>query len=86
MNAETLLICGTDPYETKTILWTQWIMKGIQNGQKAIMMIPRRTAGVAYAEKNGGLWLDVQPGTDLLVSQRHRADHRRERLAGFRMD
>jgi len=66
-NAETLLICGTDPYETKTILFTQWIMKGIQNGQKAIFMVPRRTAGVAYAEQNGGLWLDVIPGTDLLV-------------------
>lgn len=67
MNADTLLICGTDPYETKTILWTQWIMKGIQNGQKTIMMVPRRTAGVAYAEQNGGLYLDVTPGTDLLV-------------------
>ncbi len=66
-DAETLLICGTDPYETKTILFTQWIMKGIQNGQKAIFMVPRKTAGVAYAEQNGGLWLDVTPGTDLLV-------------------
>ncbi len=67
MNAETLLICGTDPYETKTILFTQWIMRGIQNGQKTIFMVPRKTAGVAYAEQNGGLWLDVLPGTDLLV-------------------
>ena len=66
-DAETLLICGTDPYETKTILFTQLIMKGIQNGQRAIFMVPRRTAGVAYAEQNGGLWLDVTPGTDLLV-------------------
>ena len=66
-DAETLLICGTDPYETKTILFTQWIMPGIQNGQRTIFMVPRRTAGVAYAEKNGGLWLDVTPGTDLLV-------------------
>ncbi len=66
-DAETLFICGTDPYETKTILFTQWIMKGIQNGQKTIMMVPRRTAGVAYVEQNGGLWLDVTPGTDLLV-------------------
>ena len=66
-DAETLLICGTDPYETKTILFTQWIMKGIQNGQKTIFMVPRRTAGVAYAEKNGGLWIDVTPGTDLLI-------------------
>ncbi|WP_057465463.1 arsenate reductase (azurin) large subunit [Pseudovibrio sp. POLY-S9] len=66
-DAETLMICGTDPYESKTILFTDWIMPAIQNGQKTIFMIPRRTAGVAYAEKNGGLWLDIQPGTDLLV-------------------
>ncbi len=66
-DAETLFICGTDPYETKTILFTQWIMEGIKNGQKTIMMVPRKTAGVAYAEQNGGLWLDVTPGTDLLV-------------------
>jgi len=66
-DADTLLICGTDPYETKTILFTQWIMRGIQNGQKTIFMVPRRTAGIAYAEKHGGLWLDIQPGTDLLV-------------------
>ena len=66
-DAETLLICGTDPYETKTILFTDWIMPGIQNGQKAIFLLPRRTAGVAYAEKNGGMLIDIQPGTDLPV-------------------
>ncbi len=66
-DAETLLCCGTDPYETKTILFTQWMMPGIQNGQKCIMMNPRRTAGVAYAENNGGLWRDINLGTDLLV-------------------
>jgi arsenite oxidase large subunit len=66
-DADTLMMCGTDPYETKTILWNQWIMPAIQGGQKTIMMVPRRTAGVAYAEQNGGIWLDVNPGTDLLV-------------------
>lgn len=66
-DAETLLICGTDPYETKTILYTQWIMEGINNGQKTIFMLPRSSAGVAHAVKNGGLHLDVIPGTDLLV-------------------
>ncbi len=66
-DAETLLICGTDPYESKTILFTDWIMPGIQNGQKAIFLLPRRTGGVAYAEKNGGLLLDILPGTDLPV-------------------
>ncbi|MEP1931123.1 MAG: arsenate reductase (azurin) large subunit [Roseibium sp.] len=66
-DAETLLVCGTDPYETKTILFTDWMMPGIQNGQKTIFMVPRKTGGIAYAEKNGGMWLDIQPGTDLLV-------------------
>ncbi len=67
MNAETLLVCGTDPYETKTILYTQWMMKGMQNGQREIYLIPRRSAGVAHAEKMGGLHIDILPGTDLLV-------------------
>ncbi len=66
-DAETLLICGTDPYESKTILFTDWIMPGIQNGQKTIFLLPRRTGGVAYAEKNGGMLIDIQPGTDLPV-------------------
>ncbi len=66
-SAETLMICGTDPYESKTILFTDWIMPAIQNGQKTIFLGPRRTGGIAYAEKNGGLWIDLQPGTDLPV-------------------
>ncbi len=66
-DAETLMICGTDPYETKTILFTEWIMPAIQNGQRTIFLSPRRTAGIAYAEKNGGMWIDLQPGTDLPV-------------------
>ncbi len=66
-DAETLLVCGTDPYETKTILFTQWMMPAIAKGQKAIFMIPRNSTGVAHAVKHGGMWLDIQPGTDLLV-------------------
>ncbi|MEM1197907.1 MAG: arsenate reductase (azurin) large subunit [Pseudomonadota bacterium] len=66
-DAETLMICGTDPYETKTILFTDWIMPAIQGGQKTIFLGPRRTGGIAYAEKNGGMWIDLQPGTDLPV-------------------
>ena len=66
-DADTLLMCGTDPYETKTILFTDYIMPAIQGGQKAIFMLPRSTGGVAFAVKNGGLLLDIQPGTDLPV-------------------
>lgn len=66
-DADTLMICGTDPYESKTILFTDWIMPAIQRGQKTIFLGPRRTAGIAYAEKNGGMWIDLLPGTDLPV-------------------
>ena len=62
-DADVLFISGTDPFETKTIVFTSWIM----GGPKLIMALPRRTAGVAYAEKNGGLFLQVIPGTDTLL-------------------
>ncbi|WP_299915531.1 arsenate reductase (azurin) large subunit [uncultured Roseobacter sp.] len=65
--ADTLLMCGTDPYESKTILFTDYIMPAIQGGQKAIFLLPRRTSGTAFAEKNGGMVIDIQPGTDLPV-------------------
>jgi arsenite oxidase large subunit len=62
-NSDVVFISGTDPFETKTILFTSWLM----NGPKLIMVLPRRTAGVAYAEKNGGLFLQINPGTDTLL-------------------
>ena len=65
--ADTLLISGTDPFETKTIIWNEWIMKGIQRGMKVIFVVPRKTTGVAYAEKNGGLHLQLIPGTDTIL-------------------
>ena len=66
--ADCLVISGTDPFETKTALWNHWILKGIHgNKTKVIMINPRRTAGFAYAEKHGGLHLDVDPGSDTVV-------------------
>lgn len=62
--AEVIFISGTDPYETKTVLFTEWIFKG---GAKLVYALPRKTMGVAYAEKNGGLWLNVIPGTDTVL-------------------
>ncbi|OHC76437.1 MAG: arsenite oxidase large subunit [Rhodospirillales bacterium RIFCSPLOWO2_12_FULL_58_28] len=66
--ADTILISGTDPFETKTVVWNEWILKGIQkNKTKVIMVNPRRTAGAAFVEKNGGLYIDVNPGSDTPV-------------------
>jgi arsenite oxidase large subunit len=63
--ADVIYCSGTDPYETKTVLFTEWWMKGYPN--KIILALPRRTTGAAFAEKNGGLWLDVIPGSDTIL-------------------
>lgn len=66
--ADTLFLSGTDPFETKTIVFTEWIMKGIRNnGLKVIYVLPRKTTGVAFAEQNGGMLLQVIPGTDTIL-------------------
>ncbi len=59
--ADVLMIIGTDPYETKTVAFTQWIAPG---RARIIHMDPRKTFTSAYAEKNGGVHLQVNPGTD----------------------
>ena len=59
--ADVAMIIGTDPYETKTVAFTQWLVPG---GAKIIQMDPRKTFTAAYAEKNGGVHLQVLPGTD----------------------
>lgn len=65
--ADTLMVCGTDPYETKTILFTQFIMPAIQRGMKTVILNPRETAGIAYMKQQGGLHIDLNPGSDNLV-------------------
>lgn len=61
--SDVLMISGTDPFETKTVLFTEFMMKG----PKLIMVLPRRSTGVAFAEANGGLFLQVTPGTDTIL-------------------
>ncbi|MCP4419503.1 MAG: arsenate reductase (azurin) large subunit [Chloroflexi bacterium] len=62
-DADVLFISGMDPFESKTVIFTDWLM----DGPKMIFVMPRRTTGVAYAERNGGLFLQVNPGTDTLL-------------------
>ena len=63
--AEVIFISGTDPFETKTVLFTEWMMTGTP--KKLIFVLPRKTAGVAWAEQNGGLFLQVIPGSDTVL-------------------
>ena len=66
--ADTLFLSGTDPFETKTIVFNEWILKGIrENGMKVIYVLPRKTTGVAFAEQNGGMLLQLIPGTDTVL-------------------
>lgn len=65
--ADALMLCGTDPYETKTIIFTQFIMPAVHRGMKTVILNPRETAGIAWLKSKGGLHLDLNPGTDNLV-------------------
>jgi arsenite oxidase large subunit len=62
--SEVIFISGCDPYETKTVLFTEWMMGA---NRKLILVLPRKTTGAAYAEKNGGLFLQIVPGTDTIL-------------------
>jgi len=67
-NSDVLFMSGADPYETKTILFNDWILPGVrERGMKLIYVLPRETTGVAFAEKNGGLFLQITPGTDTVL-------------------
>lgn len=62
--ADVIFISGTDPWETKTVLFTEWMMTG---GAKMIFVLPRKSGGAAWAEKHGGLILQIIPGTDTIL-------------------
>ncbi|MEE9414723.1 MAG: arsenate reductase (azurin) large subunit, partial [Acidimicrobiales bacterium] len=59
--ADVLFIAGSDPYETKTVRFTTWQEPG---GATVIYVDPRRTFTADYAEANGGIHLQIIPGTD----------------------
>ncbi len=67
--ADVLFMSGTDPFESKTIIFNEWILKGMrEKGMKVICVVPRKTTGIAYAEKMGGLYLEINPGTDTVLN------------------
>lgn len=64
---DVAFMSGVDPYETKTTLFTEWLMRGANPDKKLIFATPHKTMGVAYGVARGGLWLPVIPGTDTLL-------------------
>jgi len=64
-DSEVAFLSGVDPYETKTTLFTTWLMPG---DKKFIFVTPHKTMGVAWSVKEGrGLWLPIIPGTDTVL-------------------
>jgi len=64
-DCEVAYLSGVDPYETKTTLFTQWMMPG---DKKFIFVTPHKTMGVAWAVQSGrGIWLPITPGTDTVL-------------------
>ncbi|WP_421707313.1 arsenate reductase (azurin) large subunit [Algihabitans sp.] len=63
-SCDVAFLSGVDPYETKTVLFTDWMMYGDNPSKKMIFVTPHRTMGVEYGLQNGGLWLPITPGTD----------------------
>ncbi len=64
---DVAFLSGVDPYETKTVLFTEWMMYGENPNKKMIFVTPHKTMGVEYGLKNGGLWLPIIPGTDTVL-------------------
>ncbi len=62
-NAEVLFVSGVSLYDAHGVLFTSWV----QGGPKLIVVNPRRDRTADYAEKNGGLFLQIAPGTDTLL-------------------
>ncbi|HET8577365.1 MAG TPA: molybdopterin-dependent oxidoreductase, partial [Methylomirabilota bacterium] len=64
---DVAFMSGVDPYETKTTLFTEWIMRGENPNKTLIFVTPHKTMGVAYGMARGGLWLPIIPGTDTIL-------------------
>ncbi|MEK7444031.1 MAG: arsenate reductase (azurin) large subunit [candidate division NC10 bacterium] len=66
--ADVIFFSGVDPYETKSVLFTSWIMQGKNPDKTLVFALPRKTMGVAWGEARGGLFLPVIPGTDTALN------------------
>jgi arsenite oxidase large subunit len=62
--ADVVFEVGAGGYENQTVFFTQHVMN---HGAKLIVQDPRKIIDAAYAEKNGGLHLQLKPGTDAVL-------------------
>ncbi len=64
-DAEVIYVSGVTLYETKSILFQQWVAAG---GAKLVVVNPRKDYTASFAEKRGGLHLQLIPGTDTVLN------------------
>jgi len=62
-DSEVLFVSGCALYDQRAILFSQWVA----GGPKLIVVNPVRDETADYAIENGGLFLQVIPGTDTLL-------------------
>ena len=60
-DAEVIFCSGVSLYDAHGVLFSQWVARG---GAKLIVVNPRRDPTADYALARGGLFLQVEPGTD----------------------
>src|ERR687897_753919 len=61
--ADTILLSGTNSYETGTVFYNRMHAAG----NKKVVIDPRRTVPAANAEDGGGIHLQLKPGTDVVL-------------------
>ena len=63
-DAEVIFVSGCSLYDAHGILFSQWVVRG---GAKLIVVNPREDVTARYAKENGGLFLQIEPGTDTVL-------------------
>lgn len=61
--SDVIFVSGVSLYEQRAILFSQWV----SGGPKLVVVNPRRDETADYALENGGLFLQIKPGTDTLL-------------------
>jgi arsenite oxidase large subunit len=61
--ADTILLSGTNSYETGTVLYNRMATKP----SKKVVIDPRRTVPAQNAVDNGGVHLQIRPNTDVVI-------------------
>jgi len=63
--SEVIYLSGVSLYESKSILFQEWIAQG---GATLVVVNPRKDYTAAFAVQRGGIHLQLEPGTDTVLN------------------